>query len=103
MNSPYGSFRKAILLSVVVLSAAITLGFFGCSSGGGNSTDTNNDNVSDENGDGGGLTTSADYVVLAWNDLGMHCLNPTYDQLIMLPPYNTLWAQVIKRGNPPKF
>ena len=20
-----------------------------------------------------------DYVVLAWNDLGMHCLNPSYD------------------------
>lgn len=42
-----------------------------------------------------------DYVVLAWNNLGMHCLNPTYDQLVILPPYNTVWAQVVRRGNPP--
>ena len=39
-----------------------------------------------------------DYVVLAWNDLGMHCLNPSYDKLVVLPPFNTIWAQVIKRG-----
>jgi hypothetical protein len=44
---------------------------------------------------------SADYVVFAWNDLGMHCANPTYDKAVLLPPYNNLWAQVIKRGNPP--
>ncbi len=42
------------------------------------------------------------YVVFAWNDLGMHCLNPTYDQAVLLPPYNTVWAQVVKRGNPPQ-
>ncbi len=52
--------------------------------------------------DGGGAPlVTGDYIVLAWNDLGMHCLNPTYDQLVVLPPYNTLWAQVIKRGDPP--
>jgi uncharacterized Zn-binding protein involved in type VI secretion len=43
----------------------------------------------------------AEYVVFAWNDLGMHCLNPTYDEAVLLPPYNTAWAQVIQRGNPP--
>lgn len=42
------------------------------------------------------------YVVFAWNDLGMHCLNPTYDTAVILPPYNTVWAQVVKRGNPPQ-
>jgi hypothetical protein len=41
-------------------------------------------------------------IVLAWNDLGMHCLNPTYDKDVILPPYNTLWAQVVVRGNPPR-
>ena len=46
--------------------------------------------------------TSAEYTVFAWNDLGMHCLNPTYDTAVILPPYNTLWAQVVKRGNPPQ-
>ncbi len=44
---------------------------------------------------------NSEYIVLAWNDLGMHCLNPTYDQAVILPPYNVLWAQVIRRGNPP--
>jgi hypothetical protein len=44
---------------------------------------------------------STEYVVFAWNDLGMHCANPTYDEAVLLPPYNTVWAQVIKRGNPP--
>jgi hypothetical protein len=44
---------------------------------------------------------SSDYVVFASNSLGMHCLNPTYDQAVILPPYNTVLAQVVKRGNPP--
>ena len=43
-----------------------------------------------------------DYRLFVWNDLGMHCLNPSYDQLVILPPYNNLMAQVIKRGNPPQ-
>jgi hypothetical protein len=43
------------------------------------------------------------YVVRAWNDLGMHCLNPSYDKLVILPPYNTLWAQVLQRGSPPRI
>lgn len=46
---------------------------------------------------------SQDYVVFAWNDLGMHCLNPTYDKAVLLPPYNNLIAQVVQRGNPPKI
>lgn len=47
-------------------------------------------------------TGSSAYVVLAWNDLGMHCLNPSYDAAVILPPYNTVLAQVVKRGNPPQ-
>ena len=46
---------------------------------------------------------SDEYVVFAWNDLGMHCLNPTYDKAVILPPYNNLTAQVIKRGDPPQI
>ena len=41
------------------------------------------------------------YVVLAWNDLGMHCYNRNFQDLAVLPPYNNLWAQVIKVGDPP--
>jgi hypothetical protein len=54
--------------------------------------------------DGHGIpAASSNYIVLAWNDLGMHCLNPTYDEAVLLPPYNTVWAQVIRRGNPPQI
>lgn len=44
-----------------------------------------------------------DYVVLAWNDLGMHCLNSDFADLAVLPPYNTLWAQVIRRDPQPQL
>lgn len=43
------------------------------------------------------------YIVLAWNDLGMHCYNADFRYLAVLPPYNTLWAQVIRVGNPPQI
>ena len=43
------------------------------------------------------------YVLLGWNDLGMHCYNYSFKDLAVLPPYNTLWAQVIKRGDPPQI
>ncbi len=43
------------------------------------------------------------YVVLGWNDLGMHCYNHDFQDLAVLPPYNTLWAQVIRRGDPPQI
>lgn len=43
------------------------------------------------------------YLVLAWNDLGMHCYNRDFRDLAVLPPFNTLWAQVIKVGDPPQI
>lgn len=44
-----------------------------------------------------------DYVVLGWNDLGMHCMNGEFSQLVILPPFNDLWVQVIERGDPPQI
>ena len=43
-----------------------------------------------------------EYVLLGWNDLGIHCITPGYKELALLPPFNNLWVQVIKRGDPPK-
>ncbi len=40
-----------------------------------------------------------DHIVLSWNDLGMHCMNKDHAKLSILPPYNTLFAQVIERGD----
>ncbi|MDA8433212.1 MAG: carboxypeptidase-like regulatory domain-containing protein, partial [Nitrospiraceae bacterium] len=38
------------------------------------------------------------YVILAWNDLGMHCDQNDYSYFMVLPPFNTLHAQVFQRG-----
>ena len=46
---------------------------------------------------------AGDYVVLSWNDLGMHCYNQDFQDLAVLPPYNNLWAQVIRKGDPPEI
>jgi hypothetical protein len=48
------------------------------------------------------ITPQGEFVIFAWNDLGMHCLNPTYDSAVVLPPYNTVWAQVIRSGDRPQ-
>lgn len=47
--------------------------------------------------------SSAQYILLGWNDLGMHCYDKDYAVFSILPPYNNLWAQVIRRGDPPQI
>ncbi|MCC6696835.1 MAG: hypothetical protein IT365_14485 [Candidatus Hydrogenedentes bacterium] len=43
-------------------------------------------------------------VVLGYNDLGMHCMNEDFSEIMILPPYNTLHAQVIeRRGEEPRI
>ncbi len=50
----------------------------------------------------GGSATN-DYVVIAWNDLGMHCYDDDFSTFSILPPYNNLWAQVIHKGATPEI
>ncbi|RPI00022.1 MAG: T9SS C-terminal target domain-containing protein [Calditrichaeota bacterium] len=47
--------------------------------------------------------TAENYVILGWNDLGMHCANKDFQNLCILPPYNTLVAQVIRQGDHSRF
>lgn len=49
------------------------------------------------------LTTTGEYRIIGWNDLGMHCMNERFRTLCILPPYNTLHAQVIRRGAVPQL
>ncbi len=44
----------------------------------------------------------SDYIVIAWNDLGMHCVDKDFSVFSILPPYNTIHAHVIKRGHEPE-
>ena len=46
---------------------------------------------------------SGNYKILGWNDLGMHCYNRDFADLAVLPPYNNLWVQVVKAGDPPEL
>jgi hypothetical protein len=41
---------------------------------------------------------STPMVVFGYNELGMHCMNADYSELIVLPPFNSLRAQVINRA-----
>jgi hypothetical protein len=51
----------------------------------------------------GTAATGVRYQVLAWNDLGMHCYNGSFADMMVLPPYNTLWAQVVRVDDPPSI
>jgi hypothetical protein len=45
---------------------------------------------------------SARYVLVAWSELGMHCMDgKDYSVFAVLPPYNTIHAQLLRRGEPP--
>ena len=39
------------------------------------------------------------YLVIGWNDLGMHFANKDFSKVVVLPPYNNLMAQIIKLGS----
>ncbi len=38
-------------------------------------------------------------LIIAWNDLGMHCSNEDFSKLVILPPYNNIRAQVVQVGD----
>ncbi len=46
---------------------------------------------------------AGEYQLIGWNDLGMHCMNESFANLAVLPPYNTLWAQLIRTGPEPEI
>jgi hypothetical protein len=42
------------------------------------------------------------YTLVAWSELGMHCMDgKDYSVFSVLPPYNVIHAQLLKKGNPP--
>ena len=56
-------------------------------------------------GTGGGSNpppaSTAAYTLVAWSELGMHCIDgKDYSIFAVLPPYNVVRAQLIKRGDP---
>jgi hypothetical protein len=43
-------------------------------------------------------TNAASSTILGWNNLGMHCMDSDYSVFTVLPPYNTIEAQLIVGG-----
>jgi len=46
-----------------------------------------------------GSLAANDYIIIGWNDLGMHCSNKDFEYGVILPPYNNVRAQVIIVGD----
>ena len=42
-------------------------------------------------------------MVIVWNDVGMHCMDPSFEDFSVLPPNSNLVAQVVKRGSSPQI
>ncbi len=88
---------------VLVLIALVPLLLLGGCPAQSSGTSTGGGTTNGNNGTGGSAATAAT-VVLGWNDLGMHCMNQDFSELMLLPPYNTLHAQVIDRsGEDPRL
>jgi hypothetical protein len=51
----------------------------------------------------GSWAATSSYQVYAFNDLGMHCIDPDFSVFAILPPYNVVHAQVVRKRTPPKF
>jgi hypothetical protein len=48
------------------------------------------------------LVANTPYTLVAWSELGMHCIDgKDYSIFSVLPPYNVIHAQLIKKGEPP--
>jgi len=41
---------------------------------------------------------SQQYILIGWNDLGMHCSNQDFSKMAVLPPYNNIFAQLILKS-----
>ena len=42
-----------------------------------------------------GQVSTTGWKVIAWNNLGMHCMDADFSVFAILPPYNTIQAHVI--------
>ena len=46
--------------------------------------------------------SSAGYALIAWSELGMHCIDgKDYSVFSVLPPYNIIHAQLVQKTEPP--
>jgi len=88
------------LFAIVMVISLIAGLFSGCNSQGNTNKVTSdvNNNKAKVLANDSIVASSNDYTLLAWNDLGMHCMDgKDFSVFSILPPYNTLNAQLIKK------
>jgi len=90
-------YKKRMILSGIL--AAFLL--WGCGEGSGIAADPENGNGgSDSGAPATGSNLKNEFQLLAWNDLGMHCMDGSdYSVFSILPPYNNLQAQLVQKGD----
>ena len=86
-----------------LIICVVCLAIVACSGGGG----SNGSNIGDNGGDSGGgdngggtnppPASNATSTVLAFNDLGMHCMDREFSVFSILPPFNVVHSQVVLR------
>lgn len=93
--------KKQIIGMVTVFSFLLS----GCGGGSSNgtattTTDSSSSGTPDSNLTiNNGINSTTGYTLLAWNDLGMHCMDGSdFSVFSILPPYNDLNAQLIKKN-----
>ena len=87
---------KSAMLSITLL---LTLIFSAC---GTNSNVTALSGSSDAVAGSNAAAATSNYALMAWSELGMHCIDgKDYSVFSVLPPYNTIHAQLIKKTEPP--
>ena len=88
------------LLSIVAMTALLAL-----SCGAGNSAVRDSGAGTPSNPPPAGAPVAAansKYALVAWSELGMHCIDgKDYSIFSILPPYNIIHAQLLKKGEPP--
>jgi hypothetical protein len=85
-----------------LIICVVCLALTACGGGGG----SNSSNIGDNGGDSGGgdngggttppLATNAASTVLAFNDLGMHCMDREFSVFSILPPFNVVHSQACR-------
>jgi len=64
---------------------------------------TNSSHPSNRSAPAPGTLAPATYKLLAWSELGMHCMDgKDYSIFAVLPPYNVIHAQLVQMGEPPQ-
>lgn len=93
------TFRTRVLFPLFLSLGLLAVLPVGCGGGGGSgSTDEDNSEEEGVVDDGSSGESSSSYLLLAWNDLGMHCMDgKDYSVFSILPPYNNLHAQLIDK------